>query len=294
MSSISLVTPAYWRDRERCALLCESVDRYLTSYVKHYLIVADEELPQFREFNGTRRVVVPSSHLLPFWLKPMPRYIQRKSQRYWWSLRARPVSDWHVAQFLKIAAVRDFPEERCCILDSDVVFFRRFDLSNLLRPRPAPLYQRCGAVSAGPSRHSAWVHSSHRLLGLGEPAFPATDFVGRVIVWDRRTVRAMTTRIEAITGAEWVEALCRVRDFSEYTLYGYFVQSSPRELAAHVTTSRGPCLTWGADALDRPRLERAFAANEDVAISAAAFSAASIDMIRSSLATVTDKQEEIA
>src|SRR5262245_46883712 len=80
MSAISLVTPTYWRDYDLCALLCESVDRYLTSYVKHYLIVADEELPLFNHFNGARRVVVPTSQLLPAWLKPLPRFVQCKGR----------------------------------------------------------------------------------------------------------------------------------------------------------------------------------------------------------------------
>jgi hypothetical protein len=65
MNSVGLVTPTYGRDLERCALLCESVDRYVTSFTKHYLIVADEELPLFARFNGTRREVMPHSQLLP-------------------------------------------------------------------------------------------------------------------------------------------------------------------------------------------------------------------------------------
>ena len=42
MTSIGLVTPTYWRDLELCAILCESVDRYVTSFSTHYLIFADD------------------------------------------------------------------------------------------------------------------------------------------------------------------------------------------------------------------------------------------------------------
>jgi hypothetical protein len=38
--SMCLVTPTYWRDLELCELLCESIDRYVTSFEKHFLIVA--------------------------------------------------------------------------------------------------------------------------------------------------------------------------------------------------------------------------------------------------------------
>jgi hypothetical protein len=144
MSSISLVTPASRRDLELCALQCESVDRYLSCYVKHHLIVPDDEVALFDRFNAARRVVVPASQLLPAWLRPIPRLLQHKGQRYWWSLRTRPVSNSHLQRILKIAAADAFPESRHCILDSDVVFFRRFDLSMLLRPRQAPLFEQMG------------------------------------------------------------------------------------------------------------------------------------------------------
>ena len=297
MSSIGLVTPTYWRDRDLCTLLCDSVDRYLSSYVKHYLVVADEELPLFNRFNGARRVVVPSSHLLPAWLRPLPRFVQRKKRRYWWSLRAAPVSGWHVQQILKIAAVSRFPEERCCILDSDVVFFRRFDLSALQRPNPAPLYSVPGAVNATEPLHPAWVRSSHHLLGLGEPAFPAADFIGHIITWDRLATRALIERIEAVTGLDWVEALCRTRDFSEYMLYGYFVQHNPRHMTEHVASSRQQCLSyWGTDALDARTVGRMLgsAGDDYVAFSAASISGTPVDVIRASLAEFTQRQWQAA
>jgi hypothetical protein len=59
MNSVGLVTPTYGRDLERCALLCGSVDGYVTSFTKHDLIVADEELTLFARFNGARREVMP-------------------------------------------------------------------------------------------------------------------------------------------------------------------------------------------------------------------------------------------
>jgi hypothetical protein len=290
MSSISLVTPTYWRDRDFCALLCESVDRHLTSYVKHYLIVADDELRLFKQFNGTRRVVVPTSHVLPSWLKPLPRFV-RKNRGYWWSLRTAPISDWHVERILKIAAGSGFPEERCCILDTDVVFFRRFDLSPLQRPKPTPLFMNACDVTVDARPRASWVRSTHRLLGLAEPQFPAPDFIGDIITWDRTTVRAMVERIESVTGMEWTEALCRVRDFSEYMLYGFFVQNSHRHRADHSATTRKQCLRCGSpEPLDRPALERLLgdAHDDHVALSAASFSSTSPEVIRASLSGFAD------
>jgi len=297
MSSIGLVTPTYWRDLERCALLCESVDRYVTAFAKHYLIVADEELPLFAKYNSERRVVLPASSLLPSWLRPLPRFIQRKSRRYWWSLRAKPVSGWHIQQYIKIAAASVLPEARYCMLDSDVVFFRPFDVSSFSKSDQTPLFHMSRAVAADMPMHGQWVRSAHRLLGLEPPSFPATDFIGHIIFWDQRAVRAMTGRIEQVTGLEWVDALCRARDVSEYMLYGYFVRNDPSFSADHRLTARMSCLSyWDADALDQQALERMLrsAGEGYVALSAASFSRTPVALIRSALRGFAEPTQQVA
>jgi hypothetical protein len=297
MNSVALVTPTYGRDLERCALLCESVDRYVTSYARHYLVVADEELALFARFNGGRRQVLPLSQVLPPWLKPLPGFIQRKNRRYWWSFRAMPVSGWHVQQFVKIAAASQFCEQRTCMLDSDVVFFRPFDLSGFAQPNPAPLFIRPHEIAADAPLHAPWVRSSHRLLGLPQPAFPADDFIGHIICWDRRAVRAMIARIEAVTGLDWLEALCRARDVSEYLLYGHFVRNTAGLMSDHRCTTKKLCLSyWDAAALDEPAVERMLrsAAADYVAFSAASFSETPVHRVRSVLGRLAGPEQRVA
>jgi len=282
MSSLSLVTPASRPDIALCALQCDSIDRHLSCYVKHHVIVPDDELALFNRFNGARRVVVPASELLPAWLRPMPRLLQHQGQRYWWSLRTSPASTAHVKRILKIAAASTFAEDRHCILDSDTIFFRRFDLSLLLRPRPAPLIEM---PLAGPPAHAQQMRTS-RLLGLKVASPPAVDFSGPIVVWDRRTTRAMIERIETVTGVEWVEALCRARNICEHALYGSFVHDSADHGPEHVSTSRTRCLSFAASAPDRATIEATLraAGEADVACSAAGLSASSIDVLGAVLA----------
>jgi len=174
MNSVALLTPTYGRDLELCMLLCESVDRHVLSFSKHYLLVPDCDLPLFARLASERRIVIPASAFLPDWLRPLPRIIQRNRRQFWWSLRAKPVSGWHVQQFLKIAATISLPHQRYCILDSDVVFFRDFDLSRFEYPRSIPLLTMANAVTADQPRHSRWVETSHRLLGFPTPPLPAS------------------------------------------------------------------------------------------------------------------------
>jgi hypothetical protein len=187
---------------------------------------------------------------------------------------------------LKLSAVGILAETRHCILDSDVVFFRPFDLSAYRRPNPLPLYYSPRDIAADAPEHAEWIRSSHWLLGLPNPSFPADDFIGHVIFWDRDTVAALTERVERVTGLEWVEALCCAREISEYLLYGAFVRHDAAAKARHRATSRKLCASyWECGALDEPGI-RGMLGGADanyVAFSAASFSATPIEAIRSAL-----------
>ena len=286
MTSAALLTPTYARDFELCTLLCESVDRHVKSFGKHYLLVPDSDYELFSCFVSDRRAVIPASAFLPAWLRPMPRMFQRKRRQFWWSMRAKPVSGWHVQQFLKIAATMALPHERYCILDSDIVFFRDFDLARFETPNTLPLFRVTNEVTADQASHSRWVATSHQLLGLPVPPLPAPDYIGHIIFWDRDTTRAMVKRMEAVTGCSWVEALCRTRDVSEYMLYGYFAESDATSAAVHSAVSSTPCVSyWEAPRLDKAGLNRLFsrAGAADVAFSVASFSLTPVEIIRAAI-----------
>ena len=162
------------------------MDRHVTSFSKHYLLVPDSDLPLFAHFASERRKVIPASTFLPHWLRPLPRMIQRKRRQFWWSFRAKPVNGWHVQQYLKIAATMSLPYERYCILDSDIVFFRDFDLSRFEYPNPIPLPRLCRTRSSPTQpRHSRWVETSHQLLGFPTPPLPASGFHRPHHFWDQ-------------------------------------------------------------------------------------------------------------
>jgi Family of unknown function (DUF6492) len=289
MNPVALLTPTYGRDLELCTLLCESVDRHVTSFSKHYLLVPDCDLSLFSHFASERREVIPASKFLPKWLRPLPRIVQRKRRQYWWSLRTKPVSGWHVQQYLKIAATISLPCQRYCILDSDVVFFRKFDLSRYEYPNSIPLLNVEDEVTSEQIRHARWVETSHELLGLPTPPLPASDFIGHIIFWDQQTTRAMASKIEAVTNLHWVDALCQTREFSEYMLYGYFAQNDARFSGQHTPTRHTPCISyWDQPKLGQHQLNQLLrrARKDDVAFSVASFSETPVHTIRAALEEV--------
>ena len=301
MNLVALLTPTYGRDLELCTLLCESVDRHVSSFSKHYLLVPDCDLPLFAHFESERRSVIPASRFLPKWLRPLPRIVQRKRRQYWWSLRTKPVSGWHVQQYLKIAATIALPYRRYCILDSDIVFFRDFDLSRFEYPNPIPLLNMPGEVTSEqiPSqiRHARWVETSHQLLGFPTPPLPASDFIGHIIFWDQETTRAMASKIEAVTGLHWVEALCQTREFSEYMLYGYFVENEASFSGQHTRTPRTRCVSyWDDPELSQSELNQLLrgANRDDVAFSVASFSGTPVETIRAAIEENTASRAPLA
>ena len=280
---VALVTPTYRNDIELFALLCDSVERHLTGYTRHYVLVKDDDVPLFAPWNSVRRVIVPSSQLLPRWLKLLP-LVLRKNRPVWWSFRTKPVHGWHVQQILKIAAALQFPERRYCLVDSDNVFVRPFDLKSYAGRETTPLYVDRAAILADAPLHGPWTRNCDRLLGRSVPTiFPADDYVGNAIIWDQQTVRDMTQAVERATRKSWAHALCSVRDFSEYLLYGHFVRNSPPHLAAHtVTTEKLANAYWDDTPLDATAITAMLDAMTEaqVALCISSFSHTSVSLIR--------------
>jgi hypothetical protein len=227
--------------------------------------------------------VVPVSRYLPRWLFAAPSFLRRGNRKVWLSLLSSPVHGWHIQQIVKIAGVLTAPEQRVCILDSDNLFFREFDVGKYAGAPNTPLFVTRGAIRAASPLHSLWLRTVDQLLGVRETAFPADDYVGNALVWDRDSVRAMTDAIKSATGTNWILALCRRKKFSEYLLYGHFVANAPEHLAAHEIMENSIAVShWEDTRLDRAAIEAMMraASLEQVALCIQSYSSTSIDDIR--------------
>jgi hypothetical protein len=281
--TVALMTPTYRGDLDRFELLCDSIDRFVSGYEQHIVIVNDDDLPFFARFESGRRVILPSSRFLPPWLRALPPFVSRKGRRTWWSFRSGPLHGWHIQQLLKIAGALHLPYQRYCIVDSDNAFFRPFDVAAYAGSDQVPLYVDRQAIRAEAPLHAVWVRNSDRLLGGSATPFPADDFIGNVLVWDKATLRDMTATIESVTGTPWAVALGKTRSFSEYILYGYFVGQSPTHRAMHRLTTQSLATSyWEGEQLD----EKALTAMVDgspadvVALCVESFSSTPVSLIR--------------
>lgn len=292
MHSVALLTPSHSKDLERFDLLCESIDSCLTGYTRHYVIVNDDDINLFEKYRSNKREIIPASRYLPKWLWAVPPWLLPSRRRVWVSLLSHPVHGWHVQQILKIAGVLAAPEQRVCILDSDNLFFRKFNIGRYAGGEKTPLYVDRNAIRADAPFHATWLRNCDYMLGLPQTSFPADDFVGNALVWDKAAVRAMTEAIRSATKTNWALAMCRTRPFSEYLLYGRFVSSSPAHLAQHEIVEQSLALAhWDESRLDQDSIETMIrtAAPEQVALCIQSYSSTSIRDIRSVLATALEQ-----
>lgn len=253
-ASYAIATPSYAGDFERCRLLCASVDRFVTGQAMHYLLVEDGDLALFRPLEGPRRKVLPESALLPGWLKAWPDPLTLGRRRVWTGAGALrrgvpPLRGWHAQQLRKLALPLSVAEDVVVFCDSDMMFLRPFDLAGLSDGGAVRLYAKPAGITSDMAEHARWCVHAAKLLGIAAPGFPSDDYINNLVTWRREHVVAMMARIEDVSGRDWVSAIARQRAFSEYMLYGYYVDRVlGRAQAGHFRASQALCkVFWGGD-----------------------------------------------
>jgi hypothetical protein len=134
-----------------------------------------------------------------------------------------PVRGWIRQQVLKLAAASRLDADVVVLVDSDIEFIRPFSSDTFSRDGVVPLYRKPDEVDDRLPRHVMWHRGARSMLGLppGSPPYP--DYVSSLMAWDPVIVRKLLQRVESVTGRRWTDAIGRQLHFSEWTLYGVFV-----------------------------------------------------------------------
>ncbi|WP_182086817.1 DUF6492 family protein [Aureimonas sp. ME7] len=248
----ALVTSSYRGDWDRCRLLCDSVDRFVSGHDFHYLLVEEADVALFRQLEGPKRRVVSERDLLPWWLRPVPDP-RRRGRRLWLSPFGPALSGWHVQQLRRFAMTAAMGEEAMVSLDSDVVFVKPFDVGTLHEGGRVAFYRVPdgidGVLPHLRAEHEAWSVRAGQLLGTEAPS--SATYIGTLIAWRRDTVRALLARIEAVGGRSAMRRLVASRTLSECTIYGRFVDEVEGHPERHAPTALQRCAVyWDGPPLD--------------------------------------------
>ncbi|PWJ79825.1 hypothetical protein C7441_114102 [Pseudaminobacter salicylatoxidans] len=222
--STAIVTASYAPDFERCRLLCETLDRYVTGADHHYILVEGRDVALFRQLEGPGRTVVDERDLLPRWLHVIDDPLSLFRRRIWLSWRTKPLRGWHVQQLRRIAIAAHVPHEVLVYIDSDVAFLKPFDCRRFQRNGHVRLFRRSDAMGGWlPGNQKVWSQNAAEALGISAPVISPYDYIATLIAWRSASARDMCARIEDTHGRGWIEVLGTTRKFSECMLYGRFV-----------------------------------------------------------------------
>lgn len=234
---LALLTVSHARDLDRCLLLAESVDRFVSSEISHTVVVSRRDHARFAAALPSRTRLAVIEPAWPWPIVELPRV------RLWLSPlgHALPVRGWILQQLIKLSAPELVDADLFVFTDSDVTFVRPLTPAHLVDSDGRALFVRCPEWGQS-GRHRAWQREASRLLGLPD-AYSGADYVGNLVPWRRDVLLGLRARVESTTGRPWRRALANTLDLSEYVLYGVYVDRvlGGASAAGHVASDAFLC-----------------------------------------------------
>jgi hypothetical protein len=220
----AVITPSYIGDLQRCNLLCESMDVFLHGPWHHYVIVDRRELHLFSHLNGPRRTVMVEQEILPREIKYLGRLPFGRKLKLWWSWQTGFMGGWQIQQLLKLQLAYVVKQDAMLMCDSDTFFIKPFDISKFSENGSIRFY---GSEWDRPEMEgedlTKFSNAAFDVLDIAAPRYPVKNYVDNMIPWHAPTVREACDYVTQKQGKAWYLALGRITIFSEYTLYGLYV-----------------------------------------------------------------------
>jgi hypothetical protein len=248
MKRMSVITPSFAPDFELCADLHRSVLECSPESVHHHIIVPRSDLKLFARLAGPRTHIRCEADFLPnsFVRVPFTKFTVNLRQPM------PPVRGWILQQVIKLAAVAANEDDVAVIVDSDIEFLRPFDAETFVHNGVVRFYRKPHEIAHERPRHVIWHRVARALLGLPQADPPYTDYISSLLAWDPAIVRRMLARVETTTSRPWTTAISRQLYFSEWTLYGVFVDYVIGAPANSFASDDPLCLPyWDTTALSR-------------------------------------------
>jgi len=261
----TLMTCSYRGDFEICRVLCDSVNRFVPDTIEHWLIVPDADRAMFEPLATARCKIIAESSVMPHWFVRMPMPAQRWRRLLHLPRRdiyltpfSLPVRGWIFQQIRKIAATIVTKSDIVVHIDSDAAFIRPLELERLVHAGKIHLFRDPHRVDF--PKHQKWQQAAGKLLGLPPSDYYGAEYIEPFVVWDRAVVLGMVSRIESISGHNWMISLARTPHFSEYVLYGVYADQVLGLEAAKLHPDANPLChsRWGGDPFINAADEAAF------------------------------------
>lgn len=223
---LAIVTQSYRNDLKECELLCESIDRFVSTDIKHFIFVNDEDMDIFRRSKiSNSHELRKKSEILPRGLVRCP--VELLHHHYHISFYTIPVREWIVQQICKLGIFDAIGNEYDAVMniDSETVFMRTFNIENVCVRNNGCNYLFFREIYQHEPCHKEYCNTGKKLLNLHEPVEMLAKhcYMSHPVIFERHNLQQM---LEDIASGNlfksWKIRLCNTYRFSEYYLYGLY------------------------------------------------------------------------
>ena len=200
--------------------MLETAHKQVTGMAGHYLVVDHRDMPFFAHLRSPHVTLVAKEELLPSWIRQAPW-----SRKWWLSAKTMPVRGWILQQVVKLAVAEHIEADAYCYADSDIAFFRPFDASTLWRGDQLRFQRetRRGEMLES-RRYKNWYSLAAKYCNMPDQSAITGAYIAQLNTMKRSAMLALMRHLEQAEGRSWMEVLLGTWDFSEYILYGAFVE----------------------------------------------------------------------
>jgi hypothetical protein len=221
MDNLAIVTTSYRNDYDWCRILCQSIDRFVPENICHYLLVENRDVNLFKSFENNRRKVISQNKFIPWWMIRFP--LKFKGHNFWISPFTIPVRGWILQQIAKLSMFEELNEDVFLCLDSEAFFCRPFSPGSLFREGKVILVSHDEPWDYENAK--VYYRSAVDLLGLEPGSGPKKRYMSVQFVFRKELLKKLAEKLNQRSWlANWKMPLFNKIRFSEYTLYGMFVE----------------------------------------------------------------------
>jgi hypothetical protein len=219
--TLDAVLPLTLSDAERAQILFRSLERFFEPLGTCFVVAPAAELDALRaHVPGGRYELLPEDELVPELRRHQAR--GRLLARLWLGM---PAHGWHVQQLVKLAAADLVASDAYLTLDADVICARPTGYDDLVGAGGRAVAQLT------PPHHPEWNDTAAELLGL--PRSGRQHGVTPAVL-ARAGVQALAQHLEDRSGEPWRRHLLRRLPWTEYSLYGTFLEGAGRWEELHL------------------------------------------------------------
>lgn len=239
--TLRFLSPSYLGDLDRFCLLRRSIRKHARCPVDHVVAVPRRDVSEFRrrlESDDAVRIVAQESVVgrvfyTPLWF----RLVRSALGKYGWRMdgsRYAGRKGWIVQQIVKLSIPELFSDGPVAIVDSDLVFIRPFAVADLLPSRDSRLLLRA-EPQYEEARQRFRMGRAREILRLA-PGSTDHHYMAFPAIWYVDWVSSLRSYLEDTYCKPWQQVLFDAKSFSEYLLYGVFIEEILKPDNVHVRT----------------------------------------------------------